>query len=81
MNRFTAFLADVFTSKKALAALATLLVILLQALGLPITEEMITNILLVVGPYIVGQGIADNGKEAAKVRSALELEMYGQPKN
>jgi hypothetical protein len=69
MERFAAFLADVFTSKKALAALATLLVILLQALGLPITEEMIQNILLVVGPYMVGQGIADNGKEAARVNA------------
>lgn len=71
MNRFTAFLADVFTSKKALAALATLLVILLQALGLPITEEMIQNILFVVGPYMVGQGIADHGKEAAKASALL----------
>lgn len=71
MNRFTAFLADVFTSKKALAALATLLVILLQALGLPITEEMVQNILMVVGPYMVGQGIADHGKEAAKVTALL----------
>lgn len=63
-----ALLADVLTSKKALAALATLLVIILQAAGLPITEEVIHNILLVVGPYLVGQGIADHGKEAAKVQ-------------
>lgn len=81
MNRLTAFLADVFTSKKALAALGTLLVILLQALGLPITEEMITNILLVVGPYIVGQGIADNGKGAAKIKAALELQLHDKPQN
>ena len=73
MNRFTAFLADVFTSKKALAALGTLLVIILQALGLPITDEMINKILYVVGPYMVGQGIADNGKEAAKATALLNI--------
>ncbi len=63
------FMADVFTSKKALAALATLLVILLQAMGLPITEEMVNQILVIAGSYIVGQGIADHGKEAAKVHA------------
>lgn len=61
------FLNDVFTSKKALAALATLLVIILQALGLPITEDMMNQILFLAGSYIVGQGIADIGKEAAKI--------------
>lgn len=62
------FLNDVFTSKKAMAALATLLVIILQALGLPITEDMMNQILFIAGSYIVGQGIADNGKEAAKLK-------------
>lgn len=62
------FLSDVFTSKKAMAALATLLVIILQALGLPITEDMMNQVLFIAGSYIVGQGIADHGKEAAKVQ-------------
>lgn len=62
------FLNDVFTSKKAMAALATLLVIILQALGLPLSEDMVNQILFIAGSYIVGQGIADNGKEAAKIK-------------
>jgi len=35
---------------------------------------MIEKILLVVGPYLVGQGIADHGKEAAKVTTAYSRE-------
>lgn len=75
MNRFKALLADVFTSKKALAALGTLLVIILQSLGLPVSDAMIEHILLVVGPYLVGQGIADHGKGAATVSAQLEREL------
>lgn len=66
------FLNDVFTSKKAMSALATLLVIILQALGLPITEDMMNQILFIAGSYIVGQGIADHGKEAAKITMRQE---------
>ena len=69
MDKFKAFLADVFTSKKAVAALVTLLVIVLQALGFPISEQVIQNILMVIAPYLVGQGIADAGKEAARMKS------------
>ncbi len=75
MERFKALLVDIFTSKKALAAIATLIVIILQALGLPVTDEMIEKILLVVGPYLVGQGIADHGKEAAKMKEKSDREL------
>jgi hypothetical protein len=76
MNRFDNFLSDVFTSKKALAAMATLLLIVLQSLGLPISEEVLNKILMVVAPYLVGQGIADSGKEAAKIKATFEDPTY-----
>lgn len=76
MDRFKKFLADVFTSKKAVAAMVTLLVIILQAFGLPISEEVIHNILMVVAPYLVGQGIADAGKSAAKIANRVSVDQW-----
>jgi hypothetical protein len=36
-------------------------------LGLDLDNELVLAILGLVGTYVIGQGIADNGKEAAKL--------------
>ena len=52
-----------FTSKKFLAALTGVIVVILGELGLYIPEDA----LLPLVAYVIGQGIADHGKERAKV--------------
>lgn len=61
-------LGDVLSSKKAMAAITGILLILSKSLGLPITEEMLYQILTMIGTYIVGQGVADIGKSAEQVK-------------
>ena len=59
-------IADLFRSKKALTAMATVIVAGVGKLGLEMTTDELLPILGPLVAYIVGQGIADNGKEAAK---------------
>jgi len=59
---------DLVSSKKAIAAIAGLLTVIANSLGLTgLSEESLMQILGVLGAFMVGQGIADNGKEAAKI--------------
>ena len=51
-----------FGSKKFLAALAAVLLIVLAEAGVPIHED----VLIPLVAYIIAQGIADFGKERAK---------------
>lgn len=54
-------------SKKAVAAMVGMVVALAAKVGLDLE---VSAVMTVVGPviaYVVAQGIADNGKEAAKV--------------
>jgi hypothetical protein len=61
-------LKALFSSKKGVAAIAGILCVVAQQLGFAfLTEAALMQILGVIGAFIVGQGIADNGKEAAKV--------------
>ena len=60
-------LKTLLTSKKFLAALSATIVAALAKVGLDLDDSAV---LLIVSPlmaYIVGQGIADHGKERAKV--------------
>ena len=60
-----------FTSKKFIVALLTgILVAVNDAMGMPLTAETITMIAGVAATYIVGQGVADVGKEKAKAEAA-----------
>lgn len=59
-------LKDLLSSKKAVAGLVAIAAIVLNAVGLPIPEDTLTQIVAVVMAYIVGQGFADIGKEAEK---------------
>lgn len=55
------------------AVLCALLLPLAQSKGLPLTEEMVTNIVLGVlglgGATVVGQGLQDKGKDAAVIEA------------
>ena len=63
-------ITDLFQSKKALAAMAAVIVGLAAKLGFEISTDELLPILSPLMAYIVGQGIADHGKERAKVEAA-----------
>ena len=56
-------IATMFGSKKFLTALTGVLVVVLENLGVPIPEEALVPLVA----YIIGQGIADHGKERVMV--------------
>ncbi|MDE0073477.1 MAG: hypothetical protein OXR82_05430 [Gammaproteobacteria bacterium] len=66
-------IVTMFGSKKFLTALTGVAVVVFENLGVPISEEA----LLPLVAYIVGQGIADHGKERAKVESGKADELLG----
>ena len=66
-------LKDLFASKKFLAALSGILLVVINRIGLNIAEEVIDRILAMLAVFITGQGIADFGKEKAKTESASNL--------
>ena len=53
-------------SKKAIAAIAGVVVSLVAKVGIDLETDAIVAILAPIMAYIVGQGVADIGKEAAK---------------
>ena len=64
--KFSSVLYDLLTSKKALATIAGTIVAATAKIGLELDTEAV---LAIVGPtiaYILGQGMADLGKEAKK---------------
>ena len=61
--------ADMIKSKKALTAFATMIAAALAKFGLDISTDELIPILTPLVAYIVGQGIADTGKERAKVEA------------
>jgi hypothetical protein len=67
MNRIKSILGSFLTSKKALAFLSGLAVLFASKHGLDIDPDTVNKVLALAGSYIVGQGIADIGKERAKV--------------
>lgn len=60
---------EVLKSKKAQALLLGVVAICLKQL-IGLSDEDVTKIVGLIGTYILGQGVADNGKEAVKVDSA-----------
>lgn len=62
-------IADLLKSKKAITAIAAAVVAAGAKLGWDVTTEELMPILTPLMAYIVGQGIADHGKEAAKIKN------------
>ena len=63
-------LKSLIGSKKFMTALVSCLVGLGAKVGLELSPDEITAILSPALAYIVGQGVADHGKERAKVEAA-----------
>ena len=57
-------LAEVLTSKKALATIAGVLVVATNKIGLNLPEEAVTQIVAAIAAYVVSQGLADFSKNA-----------------
>jgi uncharacterized membrane protein len=64
---------DLIASKKFTAALIGILVVIAQAvlakLHVNVSDTQVTSMLAMLGTYILGQGIADHGKEAALINA------------
>ena len=58
------------SSKKGLAALVSALVWGIGKVGLDLPTEAVAGIVAPLMAFILGQGIADHGKEAAKIEAA-----------
>ena len=67
-------LKGLLASKKFVAMIVGLIVIIVGKLGLNLDPEAVTKVVGLIMAYIVGQGIADNGKEAAKVEAGVTKE-------
>jgi len=65
---------ELLQSKKFLAAIAGAAVVVLnKALSIDMPEEDLLKILGMIATYIVGQSVADFGKEKAKVEKTGEM--------
>lgn len=62
---------SILQSKKALAAIVGMIATLFGKIGWNISAGELLVMVSPIVAYIVGQGIADNGKEAAKVNRLL----------
>jgi hypothetical protein len=85
MELFKRFLLAIVGSKKAVAAVATVIFLFiapqLGELGIEVTQVEIQAVVALVIAYLVGQGIADNGKGAVQAQlSALsQINATGGP--
>jgi hypothetical protein len=65
-----AFAKNLLGSKKFVAMIVGVISMLVAKIGWDVDDETITKVVALVASYVVGQGIADNGKEAAKVKAS-----------
>jgi hypothetical protein len=63
---------QLFASKKFLVMLSGIVVFVSARLSHALDPADVDRVLALVASYIVGQGIADHGKEAAKIAAAAE---------
>ena len=57
-------LAEILTSKKAIATMAGVLIVMTNKIGLQLPEEAVTQIVAAIAAYVVSQGLADFSKNA-----------------
>ena len=62
-------LKQMFQSKKAIAMMVGTVVALTGHIGLNLEPDAVAAILTPVMAYIVGQGVADHGKEKARMEN------------
>ena len=61
------------TSKKFIVAVAGMIIAVAAKYNLNLDADSVQNIVYVVVAYLIGQGWADSGKEAAKVAGTVAL--------
>jgi len=61
---------ELFKSKKFVASLVGVIVVVVdKTVGLQLPEDTVTQVVALLAAYVVGQGLADHGKEKAKVEA------------
>lgn len=69
MNGIWLTIREFVTSKKFIAAVAGILITLLAKLKFDVPESTVQEIVGLIIAYIISQGWADSGKEAAKINA------------
>lgn len=64
---------EFLTSKKFIVAVAGVVLATAARYNLNLDPDSVQNIVYVVVAYLIGQGWADSGKEAAKVTGTIDL--------
>lgn len=82
MSSFLQMIGEMLTSKKFVAMIVGLIVTLLAKWKINIDPQVIYSLVGLIIAYIVGQGWADSGKEAAKIEavSNASLSTSASPK-
>ena len=63
---------EMLTSKKFLASIAGVIVAAAARIGLELDANVVIELLIPIVGYVVSQGWADSGKEAAKIEQETE---------
>ena len=63
---------DLFGSKKVITAMTATIVAAAGLLGLDLSVDQVALIVTPLAAFVVGQGVADHGKEAAKVAKEIK---------
>jgi hypothetical protein len=66
-------IAQLLTSKKALATLVAAIVWLGGRFGLDVDPETLLPLVAAIATYVLAQGIADAGKEAKKIEKGDDV--------
>lgn len=66
------FIKQLLSSKKAIAAVTGVLVSVVGRWGLDLPPDAVNQIVGVIAAYILGQGIADAGKEAVRLQAEAD---------
>lgn len=69
MTAMLNMLKTLLTSKKFMAMVSGLIVVLLAKLKFEVDPTTIAELVAMVVAFILGQGVADSGKEAAKINA------------
>lgn len=72
-------LKELASSKKFLSLVVGVVVFILSRFGIGVGEEQLLPLVGLIASFIVGQGIADNGKEATKLGIAAAKDGLSTP--
>lgn len=62
-------LKALFTSKKFICTVVGILLVIAGKVGIGITEDQMWAIVALIASFVTGQGLADFGKEKAKIEN------------